>query len=89
MVDNCQVEHQGIVVETSGVLQDGRVFVLFDSGASDSFISPFVVVRCGLVAAKQDNRWQVELASGAKVAVESFVRGCRLRIGSLDTTVDL
>lgn len=44
VVDNRQVEHQGTMVETSGVLQGGKIFVLFNSGASDSFISPFVVV---------------------------------------------
>ncbi len=33
------------------------VVVLFDSGATDSFMSPFVVEHYGLVAVRQDVSW--------------------------------
>ena len=49
-VDNRQAEHQGTVVEATGTLHGISTLVLFDSGASDSFISPSLVQRCGLVA---------------------------------------
>ena len=43
VVDNCQVEHQGIVVEAIGTLCDISTLSLFDSGALDSFISPSLI----------------------------------------------
>ena len=54
------------------------VAVLFDFGATDSFISPFVVERCGLVADRQDVSWEVELASGARVSISSMVWSCQM-----------
>ena len=57
MVDNHQAEHQGTVVEATGTLHGISTSVLFDSGASDSFISPSLVQRCGLVAMHQVYRW--------------------------------
>ena len=52
------------------------VTMLFDSRASESFISPFVVEHCGLVEVTQKVSWEVELASGPRVSVSSMVRSC-------------
>ena len=52
VVDNRQAEHQATVIEAVGIIQGSRVTVLFDSGATDSFVSPFFVERCKLVAAR-------------------------------------
>ena len=65
------------------------VAVLFYFGATDSFISPFVVECCGLVAVRQDVSWEVELASGAKVSVSSMVQSCQMQIGDMSTRTDL
>ncbi|XP_059070385.1 uncharacterized protein LOC131860048 [Cryptomeria japonica] len=46
-------EHQGMVIETAGVLCDIPISVLFDSGASDSVISSSIVEQCGLMSTKQ------------------------------------
>lgn len=45
VIDNHQVEHQATIVETSGVIGGISCLVLFDSGALDYFISPFLVER--------------------------------------------
>ncbi|KAH9297899.1 hypothetical protein KI387_029581, partial [Taxus chinensis] len=74
-VDNRWAEHQATVIETIGTIRGISVSVLFDSGASDSFISPSVVDQCGLVVARQPDSWQVELASGAKLTVDSVGYG--------------
>lgn len=42
-VDKRQAKHQAIIVETLGVIGGISCLVLFDSGASNSFISPFLV----------------------------------------------
>ena len=77
-VDNRQADHQATVIESSGIIKGNNVSILFDSGATDSFISPLVVERCGLVATRQGVSWEVELASRAIVLVESEVRACQL-----------
>ena len=88
-VDHRQADHQGTVVETSGAIQGIPLSVLFDSGATDSFISPSLVAKCKLEVVKQDRGWQVELASGAKVSIDSLVHKCGLRIGGFETSIDL
>ena len=42
-VDNYQAEHQAIVIEAIGMIKGYNVTILFDSKATNSFISPFVV----------------------------------------------
>ena len=37
----------------------------------------------------QVDRWQVELATSSKVAVDSLVRSCSLNLGTFTTRVDL
>ena len=43
VVDNCQVEHQAIVIEVAGMIREYNVTILFESKPIDSFISPFLV----------------------------------------------
>ena len=88
-VDDRQADHQNTVVKTLGKLHGVSVSILFDSGATNSFISPTIVDRCGIVAVKQGGKWQVEYASGVKVAVENLVHNCELKIGTLTTSIDL
>jgi hypothetical protein len=47
-VNNCQAEHQSTMVESSGTLNHVNVKILFDSGATDNFISPCALEKCGL-----------------------------------------
>lgn len=89
VVNNRQVEHQATVIEAAGMIRGNGVSILFDSGASDSFISPLVVEHYELVATRQGVSWEVELALGARVSVESEVRACQLQIGNATTLVDL
>jgi hypothetical protein len=65
-VNNRQAEHQSTVVESSGMLNHVNVKILFDFGATDSFISPYALERSGLAAYEHDDFKQVEMASGEK-----------------------
>ena len=56
-VDHRQADHQGTVVETTGAIRGTSLSILFDSGAIDSFIAPFVVGKCSLKVVKQDIGW--------------------------------
>ena len=75
-VDDHQAEHQATVIEATGMIRGYEVTILFDSGAIDSFISPFLVERCRLVAARQEVDWEVELVSEARVSVDSLIHEC-------------
>jgi hypothetical protein len=46
------------------MLNHVNVKILFDFGATDSFISPCKLEKCGLVAYEHDDFKQVKMASG-------------------------
>jgi hypothetical protein len=50
MVNNRQTEHQSTVVESSSMLNHINVTILFDSVATNSFISPSSLEKSGLAA---------------------------------------
>jgi hypothetical protein len=65
-VNNLQAEHQSIVVESSCMLNHINVKILFDSGATDSFISPSALEKSELAAYEHDDFKQVEMDFGGK-----------------------
>jgi hypothetical protein len=84
-VNNRQAEHQSTVVESTGTLNHINVKILFDSGATDSFISPSALEKSGLVAYEHDDFKQVEMASGEKQAVGPSVDNCMVDLGVCTT----
>ena len=84
-VDNCQAKHQFTVVESSGKLNYVNVKILFDSGATDSFISPSALEKSGLAAYEHDDFKQVEMALGKKQAVGPSVDNCVVDLGVCTT----
>jgi hypothetical protein len=88
-VNNCQVEHQSTVLETTGTVPDQTLSILIDPGATESFISGAVLKRIKVKAVKQDEFSFVEMASGAKQKVGGKVTGCALNLGEFVTRVNL
>jgi hypothetical protein len=84
-VNNRQEEHQSTVVESSGMLNHVNVKILFDSGATDSFISPSALEKSGLAAYEHDDFKQVEMASGEKQAVGPSIDNCLVDLGVCTT----
>jgi hypothetical protein len=84
-VNNHQAEHQSTVVESSGTLNHINVKILFDSGATDSFISPSALEKSGLAAYEHDDFKQVEMASGEKQAVGPSIDNCIVDLGVCTT----
>ena len=66
-----------------------KVSILFDSGATDSFISSALVAHCGIPVVKAKNIWQVELASGSRVNMEIVVPNCKIYLESFSTSANL
>eukprot|EP00253_Pinus_taeda_P008878 PITA_08878 len=88
-INHRQAEHQATVVESAGMINNIPLAVLIDPGATDSFISPSTILRCGLTAHEQSNIRMVEMASGSLQSVGSMVRDCSVNIGGCDTKMNL
>jgi hypothetical protein len=73
------------VVELSGTLNHINVKILFDSGATDSFISPSVLENNGLAAYENDGFKQVKMASREKQAVGPSIDNCLIDLGVFTT----
>jgi hypothetical protein len=84
-VYNRQAEHQSMVVESSGTLNHINVKILFDSGVTDSFISPSALEKNRLAAYEHDDFKQVEMDSGEKQAVGPSVDNCIVGLGVCTT----
>jgi hypothetical protein len=84
-VNNCQAEHQSIIVESSGTLNHINVKILFDSGVTDSFISPSALEKSRLVAYEHADFKQVDMALGKKKVVGPTVDNCIIDLGVCNT----
>jgi hypothetical protein len=84
-ISNRQVEHQSTMVESSGTLNHINVKILFDYGATNSFISPYSLERSGLAAYEHHNFKQVEMASGEKQVVGPSIDNCLVYLGVCTT----
>ena len=84
-VNNRQEEHQSTVVESSGMVNHVNVKILFDSDATNSFISPSALEKCGLAVYKHNDFKQVEMASGGKKLVGPSVDNCLVDLGVCTT----
>jgi hypothetical protein len=84
-VNNRQAKHQSTMMESSGTLNHINVKILFDSGVTDSFISPYALEKSGLASYEHDDFKQVEMYSGEKQAVGPSVDNCIVDLGVCTT----
>jgi hypothetical protein len=84
-LNNRQAEHQSTMVESSSTLNHINVKILFDSGATDSFISPSSLEKSGFAAYEHDDFKQVKMASREKQAVGPSVDNCIVDLGVCTT----
>jgi len=61
-----QAEYQPTMIECEGMTPKQPVSVLFDPGASLSYVSPKVVEKCQLQSYEFTKPWLVQLATGQK-----------------------
>lgn len=79
-LDDHQVEYQPTLIECEGMIDDQHVSVLFDPGASLSYISPNVVEKCKLQGSKFKKPWLAQLATGTKRRVSAKIGNCPITI---------
>jgi hypothetical protein len=82
-VNNCQDEHQSMMVESSSTLNHINVNILFDYGVTDSFISPSALENSWLATYEHDDFKQVEMSSGEKQVVGPSIDNCMVDLGSV------
>ncbi|GJX74963.1 putative reverse transcriptase domain-containing protein [Tanacetum coccineum] len=70
-------------------LNDHLTTVLFDSGADYSFISTNFLPLINMKPSVVSPGYEIEIASGLKVATNMIVRGCRLKLEGHTFIIDL
>ena len=68
------------MVKIEGMINNQPIYILIDSGASLSYVSPRIVYLCKLVSKKFEKSWLVQLATGTKRKVTSIVRNCKIML---------
>ena len=63
--------------------------ILFDSGASHSFIATSCVIELGLEVETLEGSMRVSSPPGTRVSVDMICRGCELEISGILLIVDL
>jgi hypothetical protein len=89
VMDGRQVDHQSTVVEVEGKVNNTRVSVLIDPGATLSYISPGVVDSNKLKKTRHAKSWLVQLATGTKRKVSDFISDCEFSLGDQNTKINL
>jgi predicted aspartyl protease len=72
-IDGRQDDHQSSVVEIEGKINDTRISILIDLGATLSYITPDVVESNKLKKLKHAKSWLIQLATGTKRKVVDFI----------------
>ena len=54
------------MVEIQSMIQNQHVFILIDTGASLSYVSPSIAKKCNLSLKSFEKSWLVQLAIGTK-----------------------
>ena len=80
-VENRQADYQTSMVEVESKINQIPISILIDLGASLSYISHNLVEKCKLPVEKFASSWLVQLATGAKRKVISFIKNCAVTIG--------
>ena len=73
-LENRQADYQTSMVEVKGKINQTPISILIDLGASLSYISRNLVEKCKLPVEKFASSWLVQLATGAKRKVISFIK---------------
>ena len=88
-LEDCQVDHQSIVVEVVGKIVEQSVSIFIDPGSTHNYIAPRVVEICSFKKVRHRKLWLVHLATGTKRKVSEVVEKFPLVMNGLVTCVDL
>ena len=87
---NIALEKRKADYQTSMVEMEGKLNQIpIDPWASLSYISPNLVEKCKLSVEMFAKYWLVQLATGAKRKVISFVKNCTVTMDQFETSVKI
>jgi len=88
-LDNRQDDYQISMVEIEGMIKRKPNSILIDPGARLSYVSPRIVESCKLKLDKFEKSWLVQLVTGAKRKVFSYVKDHGMIMNDFKTQVSL
>nr|GFC66224.1 putative reverse transcriptase domain-containing protein [Tanacetum cinerariifolium] len=77
------------IVTGTFLLNNRYASILFDTGADRSFVSTAFSSLIDIIPTPLDNHYDVELADGKIVGINTIIRGCTLNLLSHPFTIDL
>jgi len=87
--ENRQDDYQISMVEIEGMMKRKTNYILIDPGASLSYVSPRIAESCKSKLDKFEKSWLVQLATGAKSKVVSYVKDSEMIMKDFKTQVSL
>ncbi|XP_022872136.1 uncharacterized protein LOC111391204 [Olea europaea var. sylvestris] len=84
-----EAEQDPNVIASILLLSDIPAYVLFNSGATNSFISTSFVIKSGIVCVKMDNALEVSIPSGKTLSTNEMTRATKLEIDGNILMADL
>ena len=88
-LENLQAGYQTSMVEVEGNINQKPIAILINPRDILSYISPNLVENCKLPIEKFVSSWLVQLATGTKRKVTSFVKNCTITMDQFETFVKL
>ena len=88
-LEDRQADYQTSMVEVEGKINQIPISILIDPEAILSYISPNLVEKCKLLVEKFERSCLVQLATGAKRKVISFVKNCAVTMYQFETSIKL
>ena len=88
-LENRHDDHQESMVEIEGMIHNKPISILIDQGDILIYVSPSVVESCNLCLKKFEKSWLVQLATGTKIKVVSYVENCEMFMSQFKTPVKL
>ena len=87
ILENRKEYHQTSMVEIEGMLKDKPISILIDP-TSLSYVSPRIIELYKLHQDKFEKSWLLQLATGTKRKVTSFMKKCDFVMNRLKTHAD-
>ncbi|KAD3640598.1 hypothetical protein E3N88_29821 [Mikania micrantha] len=77
------------VITGTFLLSEFYAFILFDTGADQSFISSEFACHLNYVEELLDSPYTIEIANGKQITVDTILRNCPLTLGDHTFSIDL
>ena len=88
-MDNCQVYHQAMIIETEGMLYDQFFLFLINPSSNISYINTTIIEKCAVNKEAHSETWLVQLDTGKKRRIEHWVKTFPIKVNEMPMTTNL